>query len=87
KLAEGRPGLVAGFAAETDDVIENATSKRQRKGCDWILANDVSPATGIMGGQENAVTLITAEGAEEWPRMTKAQVADRLAQKVADALE
>jgi phosphopantothenoylcysteine decarboxylase/phosphopantothenate--cysteine ligase len=87
KLAEGRPGLVVGFAAETDDVIENATSKRQRKGCDWILANDVSPATGIMGGQENAVTLITAEGAEEWPRMTKAQVADRLAQKVADALE
>ncbi|MGR3313781.1 MAG: bifunctional phosphopantothenoylcysteine decarboxylase/phosphopantothenate--cysteine ligase CoaBC [Roseovarius indicus] len=87
KLSEGRPGLVVGFAAETDDVIENATSKRQRKGCDWILANDVSPATGIMGGQENAVTLITAEGAEEWPRMTKAQVADRLAQKVADALE
>lgn len=87
KLTKGRPGLVVGFAAETDDVIDNATSKRQRKGCDWILANDVSPVTGIMGGQENAVTLITAEGAEAWPRMSKREVADRLAQRIADALE
>ncbi|WP_422030301.1 bifunctional phosphopantothenoylcysteine decarboxylase/phosphopantothenate--cysteine ligase CoaBC [Roseovarius sp.] len=85
-MQSGRPALVVGFAAETDDVIDNATAKRWRKGCDWILANDVSPATGIMGGQENAVTLITADGAEDWPRMTKAQVADRLAQKIADAL-
>lgn len=86
QLTDRRPALVVGFAAETNDVVDNATAKRRRKGCDWILANDVSPATGIMGGQENAVTLITADGAEEWPRMTKAQVADRLAQKLADAL-
>ncbi|MEJ6479341.1 MAG: bifunctional phosphopantothenoylcysteine decarboxylase/phosphopantothenate--cysteine ligase CoaBC [Octadecabacter sp.] len=85
-LREGRPLLVVGFAAETDDVIANATAKRKRKGCDWIVANDVSPATGIMGGSENDVTLISAEGGEDWPRMSKDAVAARLAQKVADAL-
>ncbi len=85
-LREGRPSLVVGFAAETDDVIANATAKRKRKGCDWIVANDVSPATGIMGGSENDVTLISAEGGEDWPRMSKDAVAARLAQKVADAL-
>lgn len=84
--AEGRPQLVVGFAAETDDVVENATAKRGRKGCDWIVANDVRPETGIMGGSENAVVLITAEGAESWPRMGKRAVADRLADKVAAAL-
>jgi phosphopantothenoylcysteine decarboxylase/phosphopantothenate--cysteine ligase len=82
----GRPGLVVGFAAETDDVIAHATAKRLRKGCDWIVANDVSPATGIMGGTENAVTLITAEGAESWPRMAKEAVAARLADRIAAAL-
>ncbi len=82
----GRPDLVVGFAAETDDVIENATAKRARKGCDWIVANDVSPATGIMGGSENAVVLISEQGAESWPRMGKDMVAARLAQKIADAL-
>ncbi|PSK84969.1 phosphopantothenate-cysteine ligase /phosphopantothenoylcysteine decarboxylase [Limimaricola soesokkakensis] len=85
-MAVGRPELVVGFAAETDDVIANATAKRARKGCDWIVANDVSPGTGIMGGTENAVTLITEEGAEEWPRMAKRAVAERLAQKLAEAL-
>ena len=75
-----------GFAAETDDVIENATSKRKRKGCDWILANDVSPETGIMGGAENAVTLIHDDGADVWPRMTKDQVATRLAHAIVDHL-
>jgi phosphopantothenoylcysteine decarboxylase/phosphopantothenate--cysteine ligase len=85
-LAEGRPRLVVGFAAETNDVIANATAKRTRKGCDWIVANDVSPATGIMGGSENAVTLITAEGAEDWPRMGKRDVAARLAVRIAAAL-
>ena len=85
-LRKGRPKLVIGFAAETDDVIANATAKRKRKGCDWIVANDVSPATGIMGGPENDVTLITADGVEDWPRMGKDAVAARLAQKVADAL-
>ncbi len=59
-----RPPLVVGFAAETTDVVAHATAKRARKGCDWIVANDVSPATGIMGGTENAVTLISDAGAE-----------------------
>lgn len=85
-MAAGRPGLVVGFAAETDDVIDNATAKRARKGCDWIVANDVSPVTGIMGGAENAVTLITGEGSEDWPRMGKAAVAERLARRIAAAL-
>ncbi len=83
QMAEGRPGLVVGFAAETDDVVAHATAKRARKGCDWIVANDVSPETGIMGGAENAVTLITAEGAEGWPRMAKEAVARRLAERIA----
>ncbi len=82
-----RPRLVVGFAAETDDVVAHAMAKRQRKGCDWIVANDVSPATGIMGGTENAVTLITGEGAEVWPRMGKDQVARRLAGRIADVLK
>ncbi|MCG7520130.1 bifunctional phosphopantothenoylcysteine decarboxylase/phosphopantothenate--cysteine ligase CoaBC [Ruegeria sp. Ofav3-42] len=86
RLEEGRPSLVVGFAAETDNVIEHATAKRARKGCDWIVANDVSPATGIMGGSENAVILISDDGAEDWPRMGKDTVAKRLAQKIADAL-
>jgi len=81
-----RPRLVIGFAAETDDVIANATAKRARKGCDWILANDVSPETGIMGGTENAVTLVTADGAEAWPRAGKAEVARRLADRLAASL-
>ncbi|CAJ1458803.1 unnamed protein product [Effrenium voratum] len=84
--AESRPRLVVGFAAETDDVIDNATAKRVRKGCDWIVANDVRPSTGIMGGTENAVTLITADGAEEWPRMGKHQVAELLAARIATVL-
>ncbi len=86
QMGAGRPKLVVGFAAETDDVIAHATAKRVRKGCDWILANDVSPDTGIMGGPENAVTLITADGAEDWPRMTKTEVAARLVGRVAAAL-
>lgn len=81
-----RPGLVVGFAAETEKVVEHATAKRLRKGCDWILANDVSPETGIMGGFENAVVLISAAGADPWPRMTKDKVARRLALKIAEAL-
>ncbi len=85
-MGAGRPRLVVGFAAETDDVIAHATAKRLRKGCDWIVANDVSPATGIMGGAENAVTVIDADGAESWPRMGKDQVANRLANRIAEAL-
>lgn len=86
-MPQGRPRLVVGFAAETTDVLAHATAKRLRKGCDWIVANDVSPATGIMGGAENAVTLITADGAEEWPRMAKAEVAKRLTARIAVALK
>ena len=85
-LGEGRPRLVVGFAAETDDVIAHATAKRDRKGCDWIVANDVSPATGIMGGSENAVTVIDATGAESWPRMSKPEVGHRLAARITKAL-
>jgi phosphopantothenoylcysteine decarboxylase/phosphopantothenate--cysteine ligase len=81
-----RPDLVVGFAAETEDVIENATKKRARKGCDWIVANDVSPETGIMGGSENAVTLITSQGVQGWDRMSKSAVARQLAMKIANAL-
>ena len=86
QLKKGRPGLVVGFAAETDDVVDNATAKRKRKGCDWIVANDVSVGTGIMGGSENDVTLITKDGAEDWPRMSKSQVAAQLADRIAKAL-
>ena len=81
-----RPRLVVGFAAETVDVVAHATAKRARKGCDWIVANDVSPATGIMGGSENAVTLISDAGAETWPRMGKDEVARKLAARIAEAL-
>ena len=81
-----RPRLVVGFAAETTDVVAHATAKRARKGCDWIVANDVSPATGIMGGAENAVVLISEAGAEEWPRMRKDEVARKLAARIAEAL-
>lgn len=86
QMKKGRPPLVVGFAAETDDVIAHATAKRARKGCDWIVANDVSPATGIMGGTENAVTLIMEDGSETWPRMTKQAVAAALASRIAKAI-
>lgn len=86
QMDEGRPGLVVGFAAETHDVEANATAKRARKGCDWIVANDVSPATGIMGGSENKVAIVTAEGVEDWPRLSKEETARRLAARIAEAL-
>ena len=84
--SDRRPALVVGFAAETDDVVANATAKRARKGCDWIVANDVRPVTGIMGGAENAVVLVTADGTEPWPRLPKTEVARRLAGRIAAAL-
>ena len=83
---DARPPLVIGFAAETDDVIENATAKRARKGCDWIVANDVSPETGIMGGSENQVILVTEQGADQWPRLSKDEVAAKLAERIADQI-
>lgn len=81
-----RPRLVVGFAAETEDLVAAATAKRLRKGCDWIVGNDVSATTGIMGGSENEVVLVTANGAEAWPRMTKPLVARQLAARIAAAL-
>jgi phosphopantothenoylcysteine decarboxylase / phosphopantothenate---cysteine ligase len=85
-LTEGRPRLVVGFAAETETVEANAQEKRRRKGADWIVANDVSPSTGVFGGGENAVSVITPESVEPWPRMSKQDVARRLAAKIAAAL-
>jgi phosphopantothenoylcysteine decarboxylase/phosphopantothenate--cysteine ligase len=79
-----RPALVIGFAAETENVVDYAQAKRGRKGCDWIVANDVSPGTGIMGGDMNSVHLITADIHEDWPSMSKTDVAQRLALRVAD---
>lgn len=83
QLSKGRPRLVIGFAAETHDVIAHATEKRARKGCDWIIANDVSAATGVMGGDQNTVHLISAGGREDWPRLSKDEVARQLAARIA----
>jgi len=81
-----RPALVIGFAAETNDVISNAASKRKRKGCDWIIANDVRHETGIMGGDDNQITLISDAGEDTWPRMNKRDVATKLARAISDTL-
>ncbi len=85
-MRNGRPSLVVGFAAETDNVISNGKAKRDRKGCDWIVINDVSPETGIMGGSENDVTLISDDDTEDWPRMSKRAVGERLAARIAEEL-
>jgi phosphopantothenoylcysteine decarboxylase / phosphopantothenate---cysteine ligase len=82
----GRPRLVIGFAAETDDLIANAKAKLAKKGCDWILANDVSPETGIMGGDANTIHLISAGGVEDWPPQSKDDVARMLVQRVVTEL-
>ncbi|MFV0291893.1 MAG: bifunctional phosphopantothenoylcysteine decarboxylase/phosphopantothenate synthase [Paracoccus sp. (in: a-proteobacteria)] len=86
QLGNNRPGLVVGFAAETDNVVENATAKRARKRCDWIVANNVSPGTGTFGGVDNTVTLITEGGVDTWPRMGKEEVARKLAHKITTTL-
>jgi phosphopantothenoylcysteine decarboxylase/phosphopantothenate--cysteine ligase len=78
-----RPALVVGFAAETDNVVENARAKLYRKRCDWILANDVSPGTGTFGGDRNTIHLVDAGAVEDWPVMTKPEVAARLADRIA----
>jgi phosphopantothenoylcysteine decarboxylase/phosphopantothenate--cysteine ligase len=91
KLRDGRPPLVIGFAAETEHLIENAKAKLKRKGCDWILANDVSPASGVMGGDRNTIHLLTREGddikVDSWPVMTKEQVAIELVTRIAKSVE
>jgi phosphopantothenoylcysteine decarboxylase/phosphopantothenate--cysteine ligase len=84
KRTAGRPGLVIGFAAETENLIDNATSKLKRKGCDWIVANDVSPASGVMGGDRNTVHIVTRDGVDSWPVMTKDEVAAALVARIAD---
>ena len=83
-LGGKRPALVIGFAAETENVIPHATEKRARKGCDWIMANDVSPATGTFGGDANTIHLITGDGAEDWPTLTKKEVAVKLAARITE---
>ncbi len=85
-LAKGRPSLVIGFAAETEDVIAHAKKKLKSKGADWIVANDVSPETGIMGGDRNSVHIVTRSGVESWPDMEKAEVAERLVMRAAKEL-
>jgi phosphopantothenoylcysteine decarboxylase/phosphopantothenate--cysteine ligase len=82
-----RPTLVIGFAAETENVVAHAQAKRLRKGCDWIVANDVSPGTGIMGGDSNRVHLITAGKVEDWPLLDKREVGRRLAARIAETLK
>ncbi len=81
-----RPQLVVGFAAETEDVVTNAVSKRTRKGCDWIVANDVSLGSDTFGGEKNTVHLVTEEGVEAWPTLSKDAVATRLAARIAQHL-
>jgi phosphopantothenoylcysteine decarboxylase/phosphopantothenate--cysteine ligase len=91
KLRDKRPPLVIGFAAETEHLIENAKIKLERKGCDWIVANDVSPATGVMGGDRNTVHLLKRDGAEisvdSWPAMDKDEVATALVARIAEAVD
>src|SRR3954469_23377116 len=82
-----RPTLVIGFAAETENVVANALEKRRRKGCDWVLANDVSPGTGTFGGDSNTIHLVDADGVEDWPVITKVEVAARLADRIASRME
>jgi phosphopantothenoylcysteine decarboxylase / phosphopantothenate---cysteine ligase len=82
-----RPRLVIGFAAETDDLLANAKAKLAKKGCDWIVANDVSPATGIMGGDMNTVHLVTADDVESWPPSSKDDVARTLVERIAASLQ
>ena len=81
-----RPALVVGFAAETENVVAHARDKRVRKGCDWILANDVSPGTGVFGGDRNTIHLVDGDTVEDWPVMSKQEVAARLAGRIADRL-
>ncbi len=86
KLKKNRPQLVVGFAAETEKVVEHAQAKRKRKGCDWIIANDVSEDSGVMGGSRNTVHIITGDGVEDWPEMDKDEVARKLMALIAEEI-
>ena len=81
-----RPKLVVGFAAETENVIDNAKTKLSTKGCDWIIANDVSMISGVLSGDENTVHLITETESEDWPTLSKWEVGVRLARRIALSL-
>lgn len=81
-LKQDRPKLVIGFAAESENILENASTKRSKKGCDWIVANDVSLGSGVMGGKSNKVSLISETNTENWPDMSKENVAERLVEKI-----
>jgi phosphopantothenoylcysteine decarboxylase/phosphopantothenate--cysteine ligase len=83
RIGAKRPKLVVGFAAETQHVVENAKAKLARKGCDWILANDVSAESGVMGGDRNTIHLVTASGVEDWPEQSKDEVARMLIARIA----
>jgi phosphopantothenoylcysteine decarboxylase/phosphopantothenate--cysteine ligase len=82
-LKSKRPTLVIGFAAETEKVVEHAKAKLARKGCDWILANDVSPESGVMGGDINTIHLVSKDGVEDWPPQSKDEVAATLIKRIA----
>ena len=86
-MGDNRPELVVGFAAETEKVVPHAQAKLARKGCDWIVANDVSAAGGAMGGDTNAVHIVTQDGVEDWPKMSKDAVAARLVDRIAEKLK
>jgi phosphopantothenoylcysteine decarboxylase/phosphopantothenate--cysteine ligase len=83
---QARPRLVVGFAAETENLLAHASAKRLRKGCDWIVANDVSVGTDVFGGDANIVHILDAAGTESWPAMAKTQIAHQLARRIAEAL-
>jgi phosphopantothenoylcysteine decarboxylase/phosphopantothenate--cysteine ligase len=87
KRKQGRPRLVVGFAAETERVLEHAREKLARKGCDWIVANDVSKESGVMGGDRNTVHLVTKREIEAWPSQSKEEVARALVARIAEALK
>ena len=84
---ESRPALVVGFAAETENLIENARAKLAKKGADWIVANDVSPETGTFGGDRNTVVLVGKSGEENWPSASKDEVAERLVERITQQFE
>ena len=85
-LKQDRPKLVIGFAAESENILENASTKRGKKGCDWIVANDVSLGSGVMGGKSNKISLISETNTENWPDMSKENVAERLVEKISKHL-
>ena len=86
KPGNRRPKLVVGFAAETENLVANAKDKRRKKGCDWMLANDVAAASGTFGGEDNTIHLIDESGVEAWGKLSKRDVGEKLAQRIALAL-